>query len=101
MGKSESQSAIGNPIVACRRLYLGLEAIGDDPLAIGDDPLAPRLYVKIPRSPPTITILDESLIYIGHRTSASNRDNRRFYPRLGLRLKIIYVLFNGVKKSQD
>ena len=69
MGKSESQSAIGDPIVACRRLYLGLEAIGDDPLAIGDDPLAPRLYVKIPRSPPTITILDESLIYIGHRTS--------------------------------
>ena len=31
MGKSEIESAIGDLIVACRRLNLGLEDIGDDP----------------------------------------------------------------------
>ena len=33
MGKSESESAIGDLIVGCRRLNLGLEAIGDDSLS--------------------------------------------------------------------
>ncbi len=42
--KSEIQSAIGNPIAGPRRLNLGFGALCDHPLA-------PRLYIKISRSP--------------------------------------------------
>ena len=76
MGKSEIDSAIGDLIVACRRLYLGLEAIGDDSLS-RDCML--KFHDHLPTFLPILMNRRSNLWWL--RTAASNRDNRRFYLR--------------------